>query len=226
MNHTTAQYQYFESLYKFYNQRLFANKLPDVLLNFTRKHKVSGMFVSDQWKDHNGKLVHEISINPDAIKEQFDVDFHQTLVHEMVHLWQQEHGKNSRLGYHNKQWAKKMISIGLMPSDTGKEGGKTTGQNMSDYFIEDGQFILAFKRLQEEKFAFLPLKPNNDHLYCQEVAADGSITFAPVIREKNKDSKAGVRVKYTCECPSNVWGKSDLNIRCNVCESDFIINNL
>jgi hypothetical protein len=36
----------------------------------------------------------------------------------MVHLWQHHHGKPSRTGYHNKEWATMMKAVGLIPSDT------------------------------------------------------------------------------------------------------------
>ena len=36
-----------------------------------------------------------------------------TLVHEMVHFWQQEFGTPSRRGYHNREWADKMEALGL-----------------------------------------------------------------------------------------------------------------
>jgi hypothetical protein len=39
-------------------------------------------------------------------------------VHEMAHVWQHAHGKPSRNGYHNKEWAAKMDERGLIPSDT------------------------------------------------------------------------------------------------------------
>jgi hypothetical protein len=32
-----------------------------------------------------------------------------------------------RRNYHNKEWAAKMIALGLMPSSTGMVGGKITG---------------------------------------------------------------------------------------------------
>ena len=117
-----------------------------------------------------------------------------------------------------------MISIGLMPSSTGREGGKITGQNMSDYFIEDGPFIIAFKKIQENKMEPMPLEPENSHLYCKETAADGSVTFLPV-RKEGATTKAGVRVKYTCDCGTNIWGKSELKIFCLECNTYFIGNN-
>ncbi|MCS3273396.1 SprT-like domain-containing protein (plasmid) [Bacteroides fragilis] len=89
----------------------------------------------ERWKGENveKKIIHEISINPDFM-DRPDKDWHSTLVHEMCHLWQEDFGKPSRNNYHNnKQWATKMIEIGLMPSDFGEPGGKTTGQQMTHY---------------------------------------------------------------------------------------------
>ncbi len=61
----------------------------------------------------------------------------------MCHLWQHHFGTPSRTGYHNKEWAAKMREVGLIPSDTGKPGGKDTGQKVSDYLEEGGRFERA-----------------------------------------------------------------------------------
>jgi len=57
----------------------------------------------------------------------------QSLVHEMVHQAQAEfpdiYGRPSPRSYHNKWFAKTMISVGLMPSATGKSGGAQTGRS-------------------------------------------------------------------------------------------------
>lgn len=221
MNHTTTQYQYLERLYSFYNLQLFNGVLPSVLFTLSKTNKASGFFASERWKDKNGKKVHEISINPDIIRERFDIEMHQTLVHEMAHLWQMEEGDPGRKGYHNKEFADKMIEMGLMPSTTGREGGKTTGQNMSDYFIENGKFILAFKQIQENNFEPLPLEPDNSHLYCKENMPDGSVTFLPIAKEERVRTKTGTRIKYSCGCENNIWGKKDLKVYCLECNSDF-----
>ncbi len=224
MNHTTNQYQYLERLYKYYNQELFNSELPDILFTLSRTSKASGYFASNRWKDANGKYVHEISINPDGIKERFDVEFHQTLVHEMCHLWQVDFGDPGRKGYHNKEWAEKMISVGLMPSTTGREGGKITGQNMSDYVMEGGEFQNAFKKIQENRMDPLPLEPENSHLYCKETNSDGSVIFLPIPKEEKPRTKTGTRVKYSCECGQNIWGKKDLKVYCLDCNSDFLVH--
>ena len=223
MTYTSEQYQYLQKIYRFYNTELFLGELPEVLITFSRNNGASGLFQANKWKDKDEKMVHEIAINPESIKERFDVDFHQTLVHEMCHLWQYEFGKPSRSGYHNKEWANKMIEVGLMPTATGSPGGATVGQNMSDYFMEDGKFVLAYKKLQENNY--MPLEPNNEHLYQKEISEDGAVVFTPITAEtKGKKNKSN-RLKYSCKCGNNIWGKPNLELYCNVCESHFFINN-
>ena len=220
MNQTTEQYQYIYKLYNFYNSELFSGELPEVMITFARNNGASGMFFPNKWKDKKYNPIHEISINPDAISNRNDIDFHQVIVHEMAHLWQFVFGKPSRNGYHNKQWAKKMIEIGLMPTATGSKGGSIIGQNMYDYWLEDGKFVLAFKKLQENNY--LPLEPNNDHLFTKEIKEDGAVVFRPILTAKKNKTK---RVKYTCNCGSNLWGKPNLTVFCNVCQTPFFENN-
>ena len=61
----------------------------------------------------------------------------------MAHQWQRHHGKPSRTGYHNKEWAAKMIEVGLVPSSTGEIGGKQVGQHMTHYIADGGAFAQA-----------------------------------------------------------------------------------
>lgn len=103
------------------------------------------------------KVVHEISINPDFMNRE-DRDWHSTLVHEMCHLWQEDFGRPSRGGYHNSQWADKMIQVGLMPSDTGEAGGKRTGQSITHYIIPGGKFEQVFNTLSREDLQNLRLR--------------------------------------------------------------------
>lgn len=90
--------------------------------------------------DNNTETLDEIALNPDHFFFG-EVEILQTLGHEMCHQWQHHHGSPSRSGYHNRQWAEMMEKIGLMPSSTGRPGGKKTGQKMGDYVIQNGIFI-------------------------------------------------------------------------------------
>jgi hypothetical protein len=72
----------------------------------------------------------------------------------MVHQEQDHFGKPSRNGYHNKGWGLLMERVGLMPSSTGKPGGKRTGQKVSHYILADGPFARAFAARQFDDLYF------------------------------------------------------------------------
>lgn len=139
---TFDMYGFVQAAFDHFNQTLFNGELPQCLLTFQREKKVMGYFSNDRWEGKNG-TEHEIALNPYYFVSHNPLEIFQTIVHEMCHLWQHEFGKPSRSGYHNKEWADKMESIGLMPSATGAPGGKRVGQKMSDYPIKDERFYLA-----------------------------------------------------------------------------------
>lgn len=197
---TSAQFAAYEQMFAYFNVRLFGGALPPVLLNFSRHAKAYGFFAPERWE--KGKEVkHEISLNPSHLRSRRPIEVASTLVHEMVHLWQQENGKPSRAGYHNEEWASKMEGVGLIPSSTGEPGGARTGQKMTHYIEKGGAFAVAFNTMP--KAYTLPWS-------CEEPAG----TKKPK-SEKNK-------VKYTCpECGANVWGKPELAILCVECDEKF-----
>lgn len=49
----------------------------------------------------------------------------RTLLHELVHLWQQYHGKPSRGNYHNAEFRAKALACGLIVSPRGCTSGHT-----------------------------------------------------------------------------------------------------
>ncbi|MFA0813951.1 SprT-like domain-containing protein [Microbulbifer epialgicus] len=149
MNPTTELYQALEKAYEHFNLELFDNNLPDVIFTFQRKSGVMGYFSPERWGNAVGDTRNEIAINPSFLASSRLIEICQTLVHEMAHCWQYQLGKPSRKGYHNLQWAKKMMAIGLMPSSTGEPGGELVGQTMGDYIIEGGRFIQSFESLTE-----------------------------------------------------------------------------
>jgi len=123
---TTMQFKTLDDLYRYYNMELFNSGLSDCIVNMSRHSNSYGFFAARRWRsgeNETGKIVHEISLNPDYLDRPF-ADWHSTLVHEMCHLWQQDYGHPSR-AYHNKEWAAKMEEVGLIPSDTGQPGGNT-----------------------------------------------------------------------------------------------------
>lgn len=194
-NPTEKQYLSFEEAFKFFNQRLFNNELPPVMVTMSKQKKSKGYCSYEKFIQRNGEeKLNEISLNFDIFHMRTDKEIFSTFVHELVHHWQFHFGDISRSGYHNLEWANKMQAIGLMPSDTGKIGGKVTGQNMTHYILEGHGFDIA----------------------CNELASL-NITIDwnanPEIKKPSKPKNC-----YECaSCGTKVWGKKDLNIKCGDC---------
>jgi predicted SprT family Zn-dependent metalloprotease len=205
---TRTQFSAYAGAFDYFNEQLFDGELPPCMLNFSRKARMAGFFAPQRWRN-GGDHTHEISLNPDVL-DLPPIEIFQTLVHEMVHLWQQELGRPSRGGYHNNQWAWKMRSIGLMPSSTGKPGGRPTGQKMADYVLPGGAFEVAFMMMPDAYV--LPW------ISGESRGGKGGDDEA----EAAEEPKSRNKIKYTCpKCKTNVWGRPELRIHCLACFEDF-----
>ncbi len=197
---TPIQFTAYQAMFDHFNAALFESGLSPVLLNFSRKAKSYGFFAPERWT--SGEHVrHEISLNPEHLATRPLIETASTLVHEMVHAWQQEHGRKCpRTGYHNKEWAGRMKEAGLHPSNTGEPGGRETGQRMTHYIVAGGAFADAFAVLPEA--ARLP--------------------WSSVIEVAPEKKKVRNKIKYTCEgCGANVWGKPGIEATCSGCDQAF-----
>ena len=197
---TRREYTAFEQAYDFFNQALFNGELPPCLITLQRKGRTMGYFSGGRFKARSGPgQTDEIALNPDHFTGQPDLEVLDTLVHEMCHLWQHHYGKPSRSGYHNREWAAKMEEVGLMPSSTGKPGGKKSGQRVSDYPIKGGKFLIAAEKLLGTGF----------RLNWESV---------PLSRQKGGSSKRRSKTKYSCpDCGQNAWAKPASNLICGDC---------
>lgn len=144
---TPQAYAELQLAYDHFNGALFGGQLPGCLITLQREKRTYGYFSRNRFANLDGQLTDEIALNPCYFAVVPLVETMQTLVHEMVHQWQALFGKPGRGRYHNDQWADKMESIGLMPSSTGRPGGKRTGDHMADYAIEGGRFLQACQAL-------------------------------------------------------------------------------
>jgi len=186
-----------------FNTALFNNKLPKCIITISSSSRQHGHYIKERFTarktetlDEGNQYMDEIALNPDSF-DRDDIVILGTLVHEMVHLWQDVFGEPSRAAYHNKEWGTKMEELGLMPSDTGLEGGKRTGQKMSHYIIYGGQF-------EERAKTYL----NN---FLLDYRGQKSIG----VSAPKKKSK----VKYTCpECNQNAWAKPGASLICGLDE--------
>lgn len=149
---TDTTYRALIYAFDYFNQALFNSSLPPVVFTYHRQRRVMGYASFGRWADSNGNKVDELAINPEYFAKYPLIEICQTLVHEMVHIWQTHFGTPSRRNYHNKQWAKKMIEVGLMPSSTGVPGGDTTGESMMDYVLTDGKFLETCRILRKQGY--------------------------------------------------------------------------
>jgi len=211
---TESQWSAYQGLYDWLNQALFDAELRPCLLNFSRHSGAYGFFAPERWEALGAaRRTHEISINPSHIGVRSMRETVSTLAHEMVHLWQQEFGQPSRRGYHNQEWAERMISIGLMPSTTGEPGGKTTGQGVSHYVIPGGRFDRAFKDVPEH--LLLPWRCRPEGAAVSRGAGSGRKSAEPDDDGAPAEPKSRNKVKYSCpKCGANVWGKPGLRVGC------------
>ena len=209
---TTEQWDAYQRLYEYFNNKLFGGTLPSIILNFSRKANTCGFFSKDRWSRTDGAKTHEISINPVHLATDPFIQVCQTIAHEQAHLWQAEYGKTSRPGYHNQEWAAKMEEIGLMPSSTGQLGGDRVGQKMSDYVIEGGLFQTAYNAMPQA--LRLPWKANEATLPPAAIQIlnhlTGQLTSGTAAEQKPKS-----KVKYICpDCKAKAWGKPELKLIC------------
>ena len=148
INPTHEVYRTFQDAYDFFNKRLFGDSLPVCLITFQRQKRIMSYVSLERWiYREDGKYIHELAINPEYFANYPLIEILQNLCHEMVHVWQATFGTPGRRGYHNLEWARIMIEVGLMPSTTGRPGGEIIGETVSDYIIDNGPFDKAFQEL-------------------------------------------------------------------------------
>lgn len=198
---TGEQFGAYEGAFNYFNKRLFDGTLPPLMLNFSRRSHTRGFYCPELWRNGSKDAVAELSLNPDVL-DRPPRDALSTLVHEMCHHWQFSFGRPSRRGYHNREWAQKMVEIGLQPSDTGEPGGAIVGQRMTHYILDGGPFDRSFSAMPQE--TLLPW------------TSAGSLEAAKKKRECQR------KTAYAClGCEAKVWGKSGLSILCGDCEEPF-----
>jgi hypothetical protein len=195
---TQIEYGGVQEAYDYFNVALFDGELVDVFITYQRRSHSKGYFSADRFSGRQVALgKHELALNPDAFIDRTDEQIASTLVHEMVHVWQHTHGKPSDRGYHNREWATKMKSLGLQPSTTGAVGGKETGQQVTHYIIADGPFAKAFATF---------------------VAATGWRLNLQSAHRPGPKGGTDSKTKFTCStCGQNAWGKPELEVTCTPC---------
>ena len=168
-----------------------------------RKNNTYGYFSGNKFSARDNKsTTDEISLNPRHFADRSVEEIFSTLVHEMVHLKQYHSGTQSRGGYHNADWAQSMREVGLIPSSTGRLGGKETGQKVSHFIEEGGRFAVACAELINVRRLTIPYV---------EIADDDE-------EDARRRSKVKSKTKYTCvSCGANAWAKPVTKLDCGEC---------
>ncbi|WP_288105560.1 SprT-like domain-containing protein [Limnobacter sp.] len=167
--------QFYASLqraFDFFNQSLFGGLLPNCLLTLRSTNRIYGYHHAKRFIAKNGDLMDELGLHPGYFSLRPIEMSMSTLVHEMVHHWQNHFGTPTKSNPHNSEWAQKMEEIGLMPTSTGLPGGERTGMNVTHYIKPDGHFAIACKALIGAGFAIdwfdrhAPVEPTKlTHVY-------------------------------------------------------------
>lgn len=137
---------------------------------------------------------HEITINARHLSRPL-FDILDTLLHEMLHQWQDMYGKPGRSNYHNNEFIEKALSIGISSDSWGHSLG----------IVKDGLF---------EKM-----------LIKYGINTEGIQYYNPQFPQKVQDISQGKSKlkKWTCGC-QNAWiGKSDFEAKCKICGNTFVL---
>ena len=184
-----------QKIYDHLNWRLFQDKLPNCIITLKHRTGTSGFFSAKSYDRKDGTFSDEIIMNPALYEPDSPSEFLAVLAHQMTHLWQVHYGAPGRGGYHNREWADKMIEVGLQPSQSGEKGGRETGDTMRHLIISGGEFYKAVQEL---------------------VRSSGLLTWRQ--REKpapSTSSKSGKRQKFTCpECGVIALSSHSAEIAC------------
>ncbi len=236
-------YDEIEAAYDWFNERLYDGKLPGCIFTLQRKANTFGYYSESRFLRRNGTgKSDEIALNCAYFAHRSIKKTLSTLVHEQVHQWQAHFGKRSRGGYHNAEWADKMESIGLMPSDTGEPGGRRCGQQMTHYIIEGGPFDLACDELIESgaMLSWIDVVTQRVPMSATQLFGPGgepvpqpedptidipALTTAGLIQPSSRPEDPKNKRKYTCpSCHLNVCGKPGLSgkLQCVECEVRFV----
>jgi len=201
---TRDTYDRLQQAFDHFNKALFNGDLPNALITLQRRKGTFGFFSGDKFNDDQGRAADEIALNPARFGDRPLIEILGTLVHEMVHLWQHHQGIPGRGRYHNREWADKMKSVGLQPTDTGEECGKETGETVTHMIVAGGAFEQAAQKLIARDFA----------IAWKEAPA------APPPNLNGRDQatatpKSGKRLRYACpDCELKAWAKHDARLVC------------
>lgn len=149
-------YEQITALFNEFNTKLFkavlGEEISPCIITLNRKNKTfSGNYFAHYISlDKSVSSKSELFLNPDYFGVRPRIELLQSLVHEMMHLYQHEHGTVVKVGTHDEQFLDFMNAIGLMPSSNGRPDGKNIGgKNFFNYPLPGGEFLTVCNGLVE-----------------------------------------------------------------------------
>jgi hypothetical protein len=145
----TAPLNLTSALYNHFRMWLFGGRLPDAAvlvsrLGDDRDHRFNGIHRCCSNKA-TGRRDHAIWINPVIFASSLEKTC-VTLVHEMTHLWQAEHGKSRSNCVHDDEFKNKMEELGLVDVNL---TGAWAGTRVNEVVQPGSAFDRAFRSLPE-----------------------------------------------------------------------------
>jgi hypothetical protein len=197
---TGKTYTELDRAYRDFNVALFDGELPGCLITLTRRRRSQGFVKLGQFASSDrSETTDEIGLNPQRFDGVPDAEIQATLVRLMCHQWRAyQYRPPKKAGYCDEVCAAKLESLGLVPTDTGKRGGRRTGSNVGHYIVEDGLFarVAAARKFVRDRL-FYDLSKEQDP---QAKTKNKSTFVCPACGEKNK-----------------YWGRPGLRWVCPVC---------
>lgn len=235
---TLALYGTLQRAFDHFNAELFDGRLPPCLISLRSSSRVYGYHHARRFIAPDGTQIDELGLHPGFFTLQPVEEVLSTLVHEMVHHWQRHQGTSTPSNPHNKEWASKMETLGLAPSNSGLPGGRQTGRSMSHYIAPGGAFIASCRRLVEAGFALpwldrhtpAPVEYATHRQAALQAAGidlplsappsvalppdgDGGAPLVPPPPRREKD-----RVRFACErCDTKAWARPETSLLCGTC---------
>lgn len=243
---TLAFYASLQAAFDHFNAHLFGGELPGCLITLRSASRVYGYHHANRFISTDGQQLDELGLHPGFFTLRPIEAVLSTLVHEMVHHWQHHFGAPTKTNAHNKEWAAKMESLGLMPSHTGLPGGKKTGRSVSHYILPDESYLKVCQQLLETGFQLpwldrhAPAQPEREIAHQAALKAAGielDITPPPssTLPEqiKGKPSIVGPapkrpnpREKFTCPtCGTKAWATPETAIICGICVVPMVVGS-
>lgn len=238
---TLSMYSALQRAFDHFNTHLFDGELPPCLLTLRSSKRQRGYHHAKRFVSAEGTIIHELGLHPGHFTLQpLEVSL-STLIHEMVHHWQECFGAPTRSNHHNREWVAKMEAIGLVPSDTGLPEGKQTGRRVSHYIEPEGPYVKACVDLLAQGFTLpwfdrhAPVEPESVKRVREALAEQGldvATSEAPIETIKLPE-EAGTdtptvfsppeprrdpKVRLVCpSCEARAWAKPETEIVCGLC---------